>query len=67
MFVACSNDLFGFRKAELPLPGSDGRAMKTNGLPVGAVVQLELFLLHCNSRFTEGHREACLALHDEVQ
>lgn len=48
MFVACHNVLFDFKKTELPLPGSDGRATKTNGLPVGAVVQLELFLLHCN-------------------
>lgn len=48
MFVACYNVLFDFKKTELPLPGSDGRATKTNGLPVGAVVQLELFLLHCN-------------------
>lgn len=36
MFVACNNDvLFGFKKTELPLPGSGGGAMKTNGLPVG--------------------------------
>lgn len=67
MLVACYNVLFNFQKTELPLPGSDGRAMKTNGLPVGAGVQLELFLTHCNSHFTEGPREACLALHDKVQ
>lgn len=42
MFVACNNDvLFGFKKTELPLPGSGGRAMKTNGLPVG-----DYFFLH---------------------
>lgn len=64
MFVACNNDvLFGFKKTELPLPGSGGRAMKTNGLPVGDY----FFFAYCNSPFTEGHREVCLALHDKVQ
>lgn len=67
MFVACYNVLFDFQNTELPLPGSDGRAMETDGLPVGAGVQPELYLTHCNSHFMEGRREACLALHGTVQ
>lgn len=35
MFVVCNNVLFDFKKTELPLPVSDGKDMKTNGLPVG--------------------------------
>lgn len=66
MFVACHDVLFDFKKTELLLPGSDGRATKTSGLAVDTVVQLELFLPHWNSHFTEGCREACLALHGKV-
>lgn len=64
MFVACNNVLFDFKKIELPLPVSDGRHMKTSSLPVGDFGWF--FLPFCNSHFTEGHRETCLALHYKV-